>query len=216
MAAFASWSGGKDCMLALYRYLQQESQDVEFLVNMCDLDGERSRSHGLKKGLIKSQSDCIGIPVIQQKTSSEAYEVNFKKVISGLRNQGVHVGIFGDIYLNEHRVWVERVCHEMDIIPVFPLWKNDTRQLLQEFIDTGFKALTVSVRSDKLPQEWLGRSLDNSFLTDITSLEDVDPCAENGEYHTFVYGGPVFREPVEFIKGGISFRDKHFFLELSQ
>lgn len=216
MTAFASWSGGKDCMLALYRYLQQENQGIGFLINMCDSDGEHSRSHGLKKELIKSQSESIGIPVIQQQTSSNEYEMNFKKVISRLKTQGVHIGIFGDIYLNEHRVWIERVCSEMNIEPKFPLWKFDTTHLLQEFIDCGFKALTVSVRSDKLSQEWLGRSLDYSFLNDIINLEDIDPCAENGEFHTFVYDGPIFRKPVEFIKGEISFREKHYFLELSQ
>ena len=216
MTAFASWSGGKDCMLALFRFLQGEDHKVEFLVNMCDIDGEYSRSHGLKKNLIKAQSESIGIPVIQQNTSAKDYEWNLKEVITRLKNQGVQQGVFGDIYLKEHRVWIERVCTEMNIEPIFPLWNNDTKLLLKEFIDLGFKALTVSIRETVLPQEWLGRSLDRPFFRDIVELEGIDPCAENGEYHTFVYDGPIFRNPVIFNKGSVTTRDQHNFLELMQ
>jgi uncharacterized protein (TIGR00290 family) len=216
MTAFASWSGGKDCMLALYRFQQSENHKIEFLVNMCDADGEHSRSHGLKKNLIKAQSESIGIPVIQQHTSAKEYEQNLKRVITQLKKQGVQQGVFGDIYLKEHRVWIERVCAEMNIEPVFPLWNDDTKMLLKEFIDLGFNALTVSIRENVLPPEWLGRPLDNAFYDDIVGLDGIDPCAENGEYHTFVYDGPIFNNPVIFKKGSVTSKERHHFLEIIQ
>jgi uncharacterized protein (TIGR00290 family) len=215
MKAFASWSGGKDCMLALHRYLNKSSNEMSFLVNMCDADGEHSRSHGLKKTLIKAQSESMGVPLIQRDTDFIGYEARLKSVISELKDKGVSAGVFGDIYLKEHRIWIERVCSEMEIVPVFPLWENDTSLLLKEFIEEGFKAVTVSVRSDKLSKEWLGRDLDKQFFNDIVKLENIDPCAENGEYHTFVYDGPIFKSQVIFSKGGSALRDDHYFLELN-
>lgn len=214
MKAFASWSGGKDCMLATHRHLQEAGNQIVCLVNMCDQKGDLSRSHGLKKQLIQRQANAMGIPVIQQATSHQEYEKNFKNVILKLKEQGVDYGVFGDIYLKEHRVWIERVCSEMDIEPIFPLWNNDTLDLLKEFIHTGFKAITVSVRSEKLSEQWLGRIVDERFLTDISKMENIDPCAENGEYHTFVYDGPLFKTPVNFETGMTVFRDLHHFLEL--
>ncbi len=201
-------------MLAAYRYLQKTDNQIACLVNMCDQKGELSRSHGLKKQLIQRQANCMGIPVIQQASSHQEYEKNFKNVIHKLKKQGVDYGIFGDIYLKEHRAWIERVCSAIDIEPVFPLWDNDTVELLKEFIQTGFKAITMSVRSEKLSKQWLGRIVDERFLTDISKMEDIDPCAENGEYHTFVYDGPLFKTPVNFETGATIFRDKHHFLDL--
>ena len=215
MTVFASWSGGKDCMLALYRFLQGKNNNIEFLVNMCDEAGVVSRSHGLNKRLIRNQAECIGISLVQKPTSGIAYEKNFKKVIAELKNKGISTGIFGDIYLKEHRVWIERVCNEMEIEPLFPLWGGNTTEILTEFIHTGFKALTVSVRTDKLSAEWVGRTLDQEFLTEISLLENIDPCAENGEYHTFVYDGPLFSESVKLERGDVTVRDNHYFLELT-
>ena len=215
MNAFVSWSGGKDCMLALYRFLKNTDNKVFCLVNMCDADSESSRSHGLPKKLIASQAKKLNIPLIQKSVSDEVgYEAAFKQVISDIKKQGVTVGVFGDIYLMEHRTWIERVCSEMDIEPVFPLWNDDTRILLQEFIDADFKSLTVSVHCDKLSEEWLGKELNQNFANEIFSLPDIDPCAENGEYHSFVYNGPIFSSPVSFEKGTVSQRDNHFFLSI--
>lgn len=214
MRAFVSWSGGKDCMLALYRELKHMNLEISYLINMCDIDGEHSRSHGLKKSLIKQQAEAIGIPIIQAETDFNNYETNLKEVIQKLKIEGISAGIFGDIYLKVHRDWIERVCSDLDIATVFPLWGCDTSHLLKEFIDEGFKAFTVAVNSDKLGKEWLGRELNSYFYSEITKLNNIDPCAENGEYHTFVYDGPIFRYNVGFTKGPTSLRDNHFFLDL--
>ncbi len=115
----------------------------------------------------------------------------------------------------EHRVWIERVCSELQIEPIFPLWENDTKSLLKKLIDAGFKALTVAVNSDMLDENWIGRELDLSFYNEITSMENIDPCAENGEYHSFVYNGPIFSQPVNFSKGKTHQNGKHIFLQLT-
>ncbi|MFW5851715.1 MAG: diphthine--ammonia ligase [Bacteroidota bacterium] len=214
MKAFTSWSGGKDCMLALYRFLQNNEHEVAFLVNMCDSDGEHSRSHGIKKHFIAEQAAQLNIPIIQELTDFKGYEVCFKSVINELKKEGITAGVFGDIYLMEHRTWIERVCAELEIQAFFPLWENDTKVLLKEFIDVGFKALTVAVNANKLDKTWIGRDLNKSFFNDITSMDNIDPCAENGEYHSFVYSGPIFSNPVKFSKGEVYQKNHHFFLPL--
>jgi uncharacterized protein (TIGR00290 family) len=116
----------------------------------------------------------------------------------------------------EHRTWIERVCNEMEIEPVFPLWNADTTGLLREFVSEGFRALTVSVRTGMLPESWLGREIDESFLNELSTLEGIDPCAENGECHSFVYDGPLFGQAVRFEKGAVSEHDNHYFLEIRE
>jgi uncharacterized protein (TIGR00290 family) len=214
MKAFVSWSGGKDCMLALYRFLQNPENEVVSLVNMCDDQSERSRSHGLNRQTIQQQAAAMNLRLTQQKTNSTDYEKNFKAVIADLKKEGVTAGVFGDLYLMEHHTWIERVCSEAGVTPVFPLWENDTKALLAEFVDAGFEALTVSVRESLLPESWLGRKLDRSFFNDITALDGIDACAENGEYHSFVYNGPVFQHPVAFTTGKRYRADNHVFLEI--
>jgi uncharacterized protein (TIGR00290 family) len=182
---------------------------------MVDSKSDYSRSHGLKKQLVARQASALGINLIQQESDFSNYEPNFKQVIKTLKEKGVTGGVFGDIYLMEHRTWIERVCTEMDIKPFFPLWENDTRVLLNEFVNAGFKALTVSVNQSLLTQSWLGREIDESFSTDIIKLEGIDPCAENGEYHSFVYDGPIFQNSVSFEKGKEYSDNNHWFLELN-
>jgi uncharacterized protein (TIGR00290 family) len=216
MKAFVSWSGGKDCMLALHRFKQKSTNEVVSLLNMCDDDSNLSRSHGLTRSIIARQASCMNVRITQQTSAWNNYEEQFKKAISQLKDDGVTAGVFGDIYLMEHRTWIERVCSDMEIEAIFPLWNCNTNDLLREFIDAGLKALTVSVHTDKLPQTWLGRELDNSFFSDITALDGIDACAENGEYHSFVFDGPLFHQPVSFIRKAVSEHDNHYFLEISE
>lgn len=214
MKLFASWSGGKDCMLALYRVLQDKQHEVSYLINMCDADGLHSRSHGMSKILVAQQAAALGIALVQPESDLKSYEIHFKAAIADLKKQGVTGGVFGDIYLQAHRDWIERVCAEMEIQPFFPLWENSTIDLMHEFIQAEFKTIVVSVNAQSLPQSWLGRVIDTQFMTDILQLEGVDPCAENGEYHSFVYDGPLFSKPVSFSNGEPYFKDNHWFLNL--
>lgn len=214
MKVFASWSGGKDCMFAVYREIIKQENEVVCLVNMCEADGVYSRTHGLKRQLIANQAAAMNIPILQEFVGEEGYERSFKEAINQLKKQGVTGGIFGDIYLQEHRDWIERVCTEMAITPIFPLWKEETSNLLKEFINLGFKAFTVAINTQKLDEKWLNRELDESFYTEIIQLEDIDPCAEKGEYHTFVYDGPIFEKPVTFNKGDVYQKGKDAFIRL--
>lgn len=216
MKAFVSWSGGKDCMLAMHTFRRDPYNEVVSLLNMCNEDGEKSRSHGVSADLIKLQALCMNLPIEQEIIDENGYEFNFKNAAQKLIDRGATAGVFGDIYLIEHRVWIERVCNDLGILAIFPLWGKDTTFLLKEFVDLGFKTITVSVMENMLPASWLGREIDYKFIDDILKLSNIDPCAENGEYHTFVYDGPSFISPVSIQKGKTYQQDNHYFMELLQ
>lgn len=188
-------------MLALHRFMKDPANSVVSLVNMCDSEGERSRSHGIGKDWVKKQATQIGLPLVQPVSDRGSYEVVFKDEICRQKELGAQAGVFGDIYLEEHRVWINRVCREMGIAAIFPLWGEPTKDLLLEFIEEGFRTVLVAINTQKLDDSWLGREITKDFYKDIIGLDGIDPCAENGEYHTFVYDGPLFKEPVRFEKG---------------
>ncbi len=197
--AFVSWSGGKDCCLALYRALQAGWQ-VRYLINMVTEDGERSWSHQIPAGWLKMQSAALDIPVIQQPASSENYETEMKKLLSSLKEEGITAGIFGDIDFEEHRTWVERVCRETGLTARLPLWGERQEKLVREFIDSGFETTIILTKADKLGHEWIGRKLDSAFINDLTEPGKtvcITPCGEAGEYHTLVTDGPLFKKSME-------------------
>lgn len=212
--AFVSWSGGKETSLACYKAIQNQDIKVAYLLNMVSEDGKHSRSHGLDSSLLRAQADVMGIPIIQRKTTWENYERVFKRAVSGLKKEGVKIGVFGDIDVQEHRDWVERVCKEIGIKPLLPLWKEDREVLLKEFIRVGFKAIVVATKADLLGKEWLGRRIDEEFIKNLKKLNDVDLCGEKGEYHTFVYDGPIFKRPVRFTTSRKVFKNRRWFLKI--
>jgi uncharacterized protein (TIGR00290 family) len=213
LKAFVSWSGGKDSALACFRAIKKGIK-VLYLVNMLGETGKYSRSHGLTAELLKAQASAIGIPIIQKGTNWGNYEEEFKKTISELKKQGITAGVFGDIDVQEHRDWVERVCGEVGIKPILPLWKEEREPLMKELINSGFKAILCSTNASFLGSEWLGREIGFDFLRDLKALGNIDLCGENGEYHTFVYDGPIFKNPVKFSVGKWIQRDKKYFLEV--
>jgi len=210
MEVFAPWSGGKESALAAYRAISQGHQ-VSYLVNFVSENGERSRSHGIKAEVLQKQSEAMGIPVVQVRTSWDSYEENFKKVVRNLKGEGIEGGIFGDIEVEEHRGWVERVCGELEIKPFLPLWGCDPEELIADFWALGFKSVVVATRLD---EKLLGRDLNRTFLTEIQKF-NCHPCGEFGEYHTFVTGGPIFKKSLKVIQGKREKRDNVWFLELS-
>lgn len=211
---FVSWSGGKDAMLSFYRTWKNKDYSIVRLLNMCVEDGSRSRSHGIKTDLLRHQAESLGTEITQRAASWDSYENEFKKTLLGFKKEGIHTGVFGDIDLQEHRDWVERVCHETGITPLLPIWQGDRRILLNEFLDAGFKAIVVAVDSKIMDKKWLGREIDQAFIRDIEVMGTVDLCGEKGEFHTFVYDGPLFNTPIPIKTGKMVFRDKRWFLEL--
>ena len=189
MKVFCCWSGGKESAFALYR-ARNQGIDISYLLNMVSEDGRHCRSHGVSSDLLKKQAESIGIPLVQVKSSWQNYEKEFKKAVSGM--DGIEAGIFGDIDIQEHRDWVERVCKDLEIKPILPLWNEDREGLLRQFINSGFSAVVVSSKIDSL----IGRSIDEKFIKDLKTMDNIDLCGERGEYHTFVFNGPIFKKPV--------------------
>lgn len=212
--AFCCWSGGKESALSCYKVMRNQSIKVTYLLNMISEDGKYSRSHGINPSLLQLQAEAIGISIIQRRTTWETYEEEFKKAVLDFKRENIRAGIFGDIDLQEHREWVESVCKKMEIKPILPLWERNREDLLKEFIQAGFKAIVVAVKADFLTKEWLGRELNNEFIEDLKALGSIDLCGENGEYHTFVYDGSIFKKPVEFKVGNKYLKDRHWFLEI--
>lgn len=220
MKAVASWSGGKDSCLACYKALKQ-GYEVTHLVNFVSRESGKVSAHEVTGYLIHRQSQAIGIPLVQYTVpaNGDSYEQRLKRAVSALKRKGVQGMVFGDIYLQEHRDWIERVCGEMRITPVMPLWKVEPQQVLREFIAAGFESIVVSARADVFGQEWLGRSLDYRFLSELTKLcqeRDVDICGEHGEYHTLVVDGPLFRQRLQLVPGVREQRDGYWLLGLTR
>ena len=214
--AFISWSGGKDSCLAYYRAIRNGIK-ARYLLNMVREDGSRSRSHGLATEWLQMQAQAIGIPLVQRQTSWADYEAEFKKALLTFKDEGIAMGVFGDIDLEGHRQWVERVCSECSITPRLPLWGESQDRLLKEFIHAGFEAIVVATKADLLGEEWLGKKIDLEFLADLAGKKnDITLCGEAGEYHTFVIDGPLFEKRIRIVEVERVLRDGHWFLEIGR
>ena len=197
MKVAVAWSGGKDSCLACYKAIK-EGYDVSNLLIMM-ADKSASNFHLINSELLDDQSQSIGIPIIKKITSLDTYEKNFKEALLDLKNQGVEGLVTGDVFdvaLHEPG-WLDRICREVDLIPVKPLWHLDTKQILTEFINEGFKAIIVRVKDSLLGFEWLGREINEKFFKDLLELGTIDPCGEHGEFHSFVVDGPIFRNRIK-------------------
>ncbi|HHZ01513.1 MAG TPA: diphthine--ammonia ligase [Tissierellia bacterium] len=191
---FVSWSGGKDSCLALYKAMELGYNPVK-LFTMFGLE-DISSSHRLNEKVIKSQAKSIGIDYIIGKASFNEYEKVFVSNLRIFKEEGINYGIFGDIDLYEHRQWEEKVCDKASMEAVLPLWNRDRKEIVKEFIKLGFKAKIVVVNTKMLDTKFLGQDLSIPLLEEIEK-NGADPCGENGEYHTVVYDGPIFKNPVD-------------------
>lgn len=189
-----SWSGGKDCSLALYRMVQQGCRPAA-LVTMFTENGERTRSHGLPREAIEAQAYAIGCPLISVSATWAGYEAGFGECLARVKALGIQKVVFGDIDLEDHRLWEERVCANAGLAALLPLWQVERMVLLEEWWSAGFAATIVAVRQNVLPQTLLGQLLDRPTVARVVA-EGADACGENGEYHTLVTAGPLFRAPL--------------------
>ncbi len=212
----ASWSGGKDSCLAYWKAISQGLK-VSYLLNFVNKDSTRAMSHGLDNKLIALQAKAMKLPIIQQKVTWETYEAGFKTTLAELKLKGITGLITGDIYLQDHKDWIDRVCGEAGVEAILPLWQMDTSRLLTDFIDAGFKAIVVSVKKEFFGKEWLGRQVDSKLAAELYQLAkrlNIDPCGEGGEFHTFVYDGPLFSKPIRIINSIPVLRDDRWFLDI--
>jgi len=215
-SVFTSWSGGKDSCLACYRAISTGLK-VRYLVNMLAEDAKRPWTHGLSREVLKMQSQAIGIPLVQRRTTLAGYETDLKDVILTLKKEGIAGGVFGDIDLEVHREWVERVCREAGVAAYLPLWGGAQETILRDFINLGFEAIVVMAKAEFFSEEWLGQKVDLNLLAHLLELgrtKGVTPCGEAGEYHTFVTDGPLFKQRVEIQTANKILRDGCWFLDI--
>jgi diphthine-ammonia ligase len=194
MKVVASWSGGKDSCFACYKAIQEGHDVSQLLIMMSDLG--TSNFHMIRSDMLDAQSQAIGVPIVKVMTTPNTYEENFKNALLKMKANGVEGIVTGDVFdvaLHEAG-WLGRICKEVGLTPVRPLWHRDTQQILDEFISEGFKATVVRVKNDALGMEWLGREINKEFFADLLKLGTVDPCGEHGEFHTFVTDGPLFKK----------------------
>lgn len=203
-----NWSGGKDSALTLYHILKERDYDVESLVTTVNGDKDRISMHGVRSTLLEKQAASIGLPlqkvIVSEMHSMNEYDEKMRSMLLGFKEKGVTHSIFGDIFLENLRKYRETKLAEVGIQGHFPLWKTDTYKLFNEFVTLGFRAVIICTNAKYLDDSFLGRELDHDLLNEFPV--DVDPCGENGEYHTFVFDGPVFEKPIEFRPGEKIFR----------
>ena len=196
-----NWSGGKDSTLALHYVLQDPSVYVKYLLTTLTDAFDRVSMHGVRSSLLIRQAESIGIDLYQvrlpEMPGMGEYEQAMQHHLSQLKSKGITHSIFGDIFLEDLKLYRENKLAEIGMIARFPLWKRDTTELLREFISLGYKTVVVCAK-DGL-QDFCGRVIDESFINDLP--KGVDPCGENGEFHTFVFEGPIFRSPIRFELG---------------
>ncbi|MCC3152156.1 diphthine--ammonia ligase [Hymenobacter sp. BT770] len=206
--AIFNWSGGKDSALALYKVLQGEQYDVLELLTTVSEPYQRISMHGVRVALLEQQAASLGLPcrqlLLPEMPTMEAYEQLMTATLGDLQRRGATASIFGDIFLEDLRRYREDQLARFNLKAVFPLWGQPTAALIREFIGLGFKTITTCVNEKYLDQSFVGRVIDEEFLRDLPT--NVDPCGENGEFHTFVYDGPMFRQPVAFERGEVVYR----------
>jgi uncharacterized protein (TIGR00290 family) len=211
-----AWSGGKDSAMALDSLRQNPDFEVAVLLTTVTEGFERISMHGVRRELLRLQAESIGLPLaevrIPPRCPNSLYESRMAEASLRFRERGVRHIAFGDIFLQDLREYREKNLARLEMYALFPLWDIDTRQLAKRFIRDGFRAVTVSIDPKKLDDSFAGRQLDASFFRDLPA--GVDPCGENGEFHTFVFDGPIFRSPVPVRTGQIVERDSFVFCDL--
>ena len=197
------WSGGKDSALALNRVLQDNRYEVVSLLTTCNEHFQRVSMHGVRLELLDAQAAAIGLPLekifVSQRSSNEEYEQKMSDCLLAHKARGVTGCAFGDIFLEDLKRWREENLAKVGLRGIFPIWKVDSQELIREFVALGFGTVICCVNDAYFGEDAVGRELDAEFLRELPP--EVDPCGENGEYHSFAFAGPVFNQPIKFQRG---------------
>jgi uncharacterized protein (TIGR00290 family) len=211
-----SWSGGKDSCFALYETQTAAEYRVAALLTTLTRDYDRISMHGVRRELLEEQAASLGLPLhkvfISKDASNDEYEMKMAEAFAEYGGQGIDSIVFGDLFLADIRAYREKFLARHGMNGLFPVWKRDTSSFIREFIELGFKTIVTCVDSKVLDGSFVGKTIDEAFLS--TLPESVDPCGENGEFHTFVFDGPTFARPVKFSFGEIVLRESFWFCDL--
>jgi uncharacterized protein (TIGR00290 family) len=211
-----AWSGGKDSAMALGELGRSGGFEIAALLVTVTEGYDRVSMHGVRRALIERQAESLGLPLhevfIPPECVNETYEARMKEALERWRREGVRRVAFGDLFLEEVRSYRERNLARLDMQGLFPVWGRDTRELARGFIRGGFKAVLVCVDTAQVAAEFAGRMYDEELLRDLPAT--ADPCGENGEFHSFVFDGPLFRAPVAFERGEVVARERFRFCDL--
>jgi uncharacterized protein (TIGR00290 family) len=200
--AIFCWSGGKDSAYCLYKVLSEKLIDVKYLLTTINDEFKRISMHGIQEALLDTQVEAIDIPLIKMRVregTNNEYEKQMEAVLLKAKAEGINQVIFGDIFLEDLRVYRENNLAKIGMKAIFPLWKMDTTFLINDFIKQGFKSITCCINDGYLTEDWVGKKIDKQFIEELPN--NVDPCGENGEYHTFCYDGPLFKHKIKFTGG---------------
>jgi uncharacterized protein (TIGR00290 family) len=200
--AIFCWSGGKDSAYALYQLILENRYEVSYLLTTVNKTFQRISMHGVREALLQAQAEALGFPLLKvevEEGSNAEYERQMEAVLLKAKSEGIEHVIFGDIFLEDLRAYREANLAKVGMRAVFPLWKRSTTELVRDFIAKKFRTVLCCTNDAYLGEEWVGREIDERFLRELPA--HVDPCGENGEYHTFCFDGPVFRNSISFQRG---------------
>jgi uncharacterized protein (TIGR00290 family) len=207
-----TWSGGKDSVLALYEIQKRDHREVVALLTTLTEDYDRISMHGVRSILLEHQANSLGLPIekvyISRDSSNEEYEAKMRGVLQRYLTAGVSSAVFGDIFLEDLRKYREDNLAKIGMKGIFPIWKTNTTELAHRFIGLGFKAIITCIDSNFLDRTFVGRLFDRQLLSELPA--NADPCGENGEFHSFVYDGPIFQKRVSYTKGEVVLRDNRY------
>jgi len=208
-----SWSGGKDSVLALNELQKTENYEIAALLATVTVDYDRISMHGVRSILLEQQAEVLGFALekvfVPKSISNEQYESKMREVLAKYLTAGVSSVVFGDIFLEDLRKYRENNLSKIGMKAIFPIWKRDTTELAHTFINAGFKAIVTCVDSNVLDKAFIGKVFDEQLLSELPST--VDPCGENGEFHSFVYDGPIFQEKISHKIGEVVLRENRFY-----
>ena len=211
--AVVAWSSGKDSAVALWRLQQDVHFEVVGLLTTLTSGYERISMHGVRQALLEAQAEALCLklyPVwIPPNSSNQVYEAEMSRAVETLQQDGVKAVGFGDLFLEDVRAYREKMLAPTGMKPLFPVWGEDTRDLSRWLVANGFKATLTCIDPRSLAPEFVGRAYDETLLAELPP--GVDPCGENGEFHTFVYDGPIFERPIPFDRGDVVLREKRFY-----